>query len=50
MPNQEQRSRVLVVEDDELVSLQIQLKLELLGFHAVGAAASGEEAVRLVCS
>lgn len=47
MPNQEQRSRVLVVEDDELVSLQIQLKLELLGFHAVGAAASGEEAVSL---
>lgn len=40
---------MLVVEDDELVSLQIQLKLELLGFSAVGAAASGSNAIRLAC-
>ncbi|WP_428718040.1 response regulator [Undibacterium curvum] len=44
----QQRSKVMVVEDDELVSLQIQLKLELLGFDAVGATTTGEEAITLV--
>ena len=47
MLSNQQKSRVLVVEDDELVSLQIQIKLEILGYQAVAATAYGEEAVQL---
>ena len=41
------KSRVLVVEDDELLSLQIQIRLELLGYVAIAATAYGEEATVL---
>ena len=47
MLSNQQKSRVLVVEDDELISLQIQIKLEILGYQAVAATAYGEEAVQL---
>ena len=43
----QQKSKVLVVEDDELVSLQIQIKLEILGYQAIAATAYGEEAIQL---
>jgi len=33
MLSPQQKSKVLVVEDDELVSLQIQIKLEILGYQ-----------------
>ena len=47
MLSPQQKSKVLVVEDDELVSLQIQIKLEILGYQAVASTAYGEEAIEL---
>lgn len=43
----ERKSRILVVEDDELVALYIQLKLELLGYQCVAHTARGEDAITL---
>ena len=37
--------RVLVVEDESIVSMDIQSTLESLGYDVVGAAATGEDAV-----
>jgi PAS domain S-box-containing protein/diguanylate cyclase (GGDEF)-like protein len=38
--------RILVVEDERIVSLDIQARLRSLGYDVVGSATSGEEAVR----
>lgn len=37
--------RVLVVEDESIISLDIRTKLSLLGYNPVGAATTGEEAI-----
>ena len=47
MLSPQQKSKVLVVEDDELVSLQIQIKLEILGYLAIASTGYGEEAIQL---
>jgi len=39
--------RVLIVEDESIVSMDIQSTLESLGYDVVGAAATGEDAVSL---
>jgi DNA-binding LytR/AlgR family response regulator len=41
---------VLVVEDESIVSKDIQHSLKKLGYHVVGAAATGEKALELVRS
>ena len=38
---------VLVVEDESIVSKDIQHSLKKLGYHVVGAAATGEKAIEL---
>ncbi|MBC8504802.1 MAG: response regulator [Chloroflexi bacterium] len=40
--------RILIVEDNRIVSLDIQIKLEALGYLVVGTAASGEVAIKTV--
>jgi PAS domain S-box-containing protein len=47
MRTPETKSRILVVEDDELVALYIQLKLELLGYQCVGHTVRGDSAITL---
>src|SRR5687768_10766803 len=37
--------RILVVEDERIVSMDIQRRLKALGYEVVGAAVSGEEAI-----
>jgi PAS domain S-box-containing protein len=44
------RARILVVEDERLVALDIGRSLEELGFEVVGTASSGEEALDAVAS
>jgi two-component system, cell cycle sensor histidine kinase and response regulator CckA len=39
--------RILIVEDESIVALDIQKSLEELGFQACGIVATGEEAIRL---
>src|SRR4051812_48369614 len=41
------RARILVVEDESIVALDLQSSLEHLGYEVVGTAATGEDAVRL---
>ncbi|MBK9275168.1 MAG: response regulator [Flavobacteriales bacterium] len=41
------QTNVLVVEDESIVSKDIQHSLKKLGYHVVGAAATGEQAVKL---
>ncbi|MFA9275488.1 MAG: EAL domain-containing protein [Candidatus Aquirickettsiella gammari] len=41
------KPRILIVENDELVAIFVQLKLELFGYQAVGLASSGEQAIQL---
>ncbi len=41
------QTNVLVVEDESIVSKDIQLSLKRLGYNVVGAAATGESAVQL---
>ena len=41
------KHRILIVEDDELVAIFIQLKLELFGYQTVGQTSRGEEAIEL---
>src|SRR5882724_5460547 len=38
--------RILVVEDETIVSLDIQRRLKTLGYEVVGAAVSGEDAIQ----
>src|SRR5262245_36878685 len=40
-----QRIRILVVEDERIVSLDIQLRLKTMGYEVVADATSGEEAI-----
>jgi two-component system, response regulator PdtaR len=46
-PDPEARPRILLVEDDYLVGMEVEAGLEEAGFEVVGVAASAEEAVRL---
>ena len=41
------KPKILVVEDDELVALFIQLKLQLLGYQTAGHTTRGEDAITL---
>src|SRR5690349_7070554 len=41
------QTNVLVVEDESIVSKDIQHSLKKLGYHVVGAASTGEQAVEL---
>ena len=41
------KANVLVVEDEFIVSKDIQSSLKKLGYHVVGAAPSGEKALEL---
>lgn len=41
------KPRILIVEDDELLAIFIQLKLELMGYLAVGKTGTGQEAIEL---
>ena len=40
--------RIVVVEDEQIVSKDIQMRLKNFGYEIAGAAASGEDAVSLV--
>jgi DNA-binding NarL/FixJ family response regulator len=46
----ETRARILVVEDDFLVAMQVEAALVDAGFTLAGTAASGEEAIGIVAS
>lgn len=41
------KTRILVVEDEQIVQLDLQNQLERLGYTVVGVASRGEEAVAL---
>ena len=41
------KSKILIVEDDELVALFVQLKVEMLGYQSLGCTSRGEDAIRL---
>ena len=41
-------TRILVVEDEQIVSKDIQVRLKRFGYEIAGAAASGEDAISLV--
>lgn len=40
--------RVLIVEDEVIIAMEIQLRLETAGFEVCGLAATGEKAIRAV--
>src|SRR5262245_39964282 len=40
-----QKVRILVVEDERIVALDIQRRLKALGYEVAGAAVSGEDAI-----
>ncbi len=42
----EQPAKILIVEDEQVVAVDIESQLERLGYRVVGTAASGEEACR----
>jgi CheY-like chemotaxis protein len=46
-PSDAPRPRILIVEDEIIIAMEIQLRLEREGFDVCGIAASGEKAVRL---
>ena len=41
------KPKILIVENDELVKIFIQLKIELYGYQSIGQANDGKEAIRL---
>jgi PAS domain S-box-containing protein len=47
MPAPVIKSKILIVEDDELTALFVQLKLEMFGYQSVGCTSRGEDAVKL---
>jgi DNA-binding NarL/FixJ family response regulator len=47
IPKIEDRSRLLLVEDDYIVSMEMEAALGDAGFHVVGIANSADQAVRL---
>ena len=48
MENVDNKAKILVVEDESIVALDMQSRLAALGYDVVGIAASGEEAIDLV--
>ena len=44
-----ERAQILVVEDEAVVALDVQTKLENLGYSVIALIRSGEEAVRAAC-
>jgi AmiR/NasT family two-component response regulator len=42
------KSRLIIVEDEAIVSADIAIRLDELGYEVVGTAAAGEEAIALV--
>ena len=46
MENNDQKKRILVVEDEKLITMQITRVLTRAGYDIVGTASDGEEAVR----
>lgn len=46
----QRHSRILVVEDDYLVGLELEYRLQEAGFNILGIVATAEEAVRLASS
>lgn len=47
MTNPEEKKRVLIVEDDMIISLVIENMVKELGHDVVGKATSGDEAIKL---
>jgi PAS domain S-box-containing protein len=43
-------ARILIVEDEAVVALDLKLQLEALGYRIVGVAASGEQAIEAVAA
>jgi two-component system, cell cycle sensor histidine kinase and response regulator CckA len=43
-------TRILIVEDEQIVAEDLSIKLRLMGHDVVGSAASGEEGLRLATS
>ena len=43
------RAKILVVEDEAVVAMDIQTKLENLGYSVIASIRSGEEAVQIAC-
>lgn len=41
------KTRVLIIEDESITALEIQKKLETWGYHVVGVAGSGEDAIEI---
>lgn len=46
----DEKSKVLIVEDEAIVSLDISRRLEKLGYEVVGTVASGDEALSIAHS
>ena len=42
------KKKIFVVEDESIVSLEIQTRLKALGYEVAGSAASGDEAIRKI--
>jgi AmiR/NasT family two-component response regulator len=40
-------SKILIVEDESIVALDLEAKLRRLGYQVIGIADSGEEAIRV---
>ena len=47
MPAPVIKSKILIVEDDELVALFVQLKVEMFGYQSLGCTSRGDDAIRL---
>jgi len=46
----EPAARILIVEDEQIVAVDVESQLQCLGYRVVGTAASGEEACRLAAA
>ena len=47
-PSTAERARIFIVEDDALIAMELQDRLERLGHQPCGAAARGEEAIQAI--
>lgn len=43
------KPKILIVENDELIKIFMQLKIELYGYQTIGQANDGNEAIRMAC-